>query len=73
LPVGASAYFRIKAGRPDQLEWIFEFAFLAQLSIEMKTAAHQSPDALNLPSAFSITADMTGASARPAAIDPLWK
>ena len=30
MPVGASAYFRINAGRPDQLEWIFEFAFLAQ-------------------------------------------
>jgi hypothetical protein len=31
LPDGASAYFRITAGRPNQLESIFEFAFLAQL------------------------------------------
>jgi hypothetical protein len=31
LPDGASAYFRIKAERPNPLEWIFEFAFLAQL------------------------------------------
>ena len=28
MPDGASAYFRLKAASPDQLEWIFEFAFL---------------------------------------------
>jgi hypothetical protein len=30
LPVGASVFFRKHAGRADQLERIFEFAFLAQ-------------------------------------------
>ena len=66
LPVGASAYFRIKTGRPNQLEWIFEFAFFGA-AIEMTAAADQPLDAPNL--LLLSAAQLIRPDSDPAAID----
>jgi hypothetical protein len=41
-PTAQVQYFRVKAGSPNQLEWIYEFAFLAQ-PIEKAAAADRPP------------------------------
>jgi hypothetical protein len=46
-PTTQGQFFRSMAGRPDQLDWIFEFEFLAQ-PVKMTTGMNRPPDARNL-------------------------